>query len=155
MTFTSRDAPLFLRLRTRQLMLLAELGTERNLGRAAAAMNITQPAATKLLLQIEEALGVQLFTRRPRGMEPTTSGEVLVRYARQVRNDFGLAREELQALASGLQGTLRVGSVPGAVPQLLAPALAAYQQRHPRVALSVVVDTSDVCWRSSRAARST
>lgn len=144
MTFTSRDAPLFLRLRTRQLMLLAELGTERNLGRAAAAMNITQPAATKLLLQTEEALGVKLFTRRPRGMDPTAHGEVLIRYARQVRNDFGLAREEMQALAGGLQGTLRVGSVPGAVPQLLAPALAAYQQRHPRVALSVVVETSDV-----------
>lgn len=144
MTFTSRDAPLFLRLRTRQLMLLAELGTERNLGRAAAAMNITQPAATKLLLQTEEALGVKLFTRRPRGMDPTTYGEVLIRYARQVRNDFGLAREEMQALAGGLQGTLRVGSVPGAVPQLLAPALAAYQQRQPRVALSVLVETSDV-----------
>jgi DNA-binding transcriptional LysR family regulator len=144
MTFSSRDAPLFLRLRMRQLMLLAELGAERNLGRAAAAMNITQPAATKLLLQAEQALGVKLFTRRPRGMEPTAHGEVLIRYARQVRNDFGRAREEMQAVAGGLQGTLRVGSVPGAVPQLLAPALAAYQQRHPRVALSVVVETSDV-----------
>ncbi|WP_325499866.1 LysR family transcriptional regulator [Ramlibacter sp.] len=144
MSFTARDAPLFLRLRTRQLMLLAELGAEPSLGRAAAAMNISQPAATKLLLQAEDALGVRLFTRRPRGMEPTAHGEVLIRYARQMRNDFGLARQELQALATGLHGTLRVGSVPGAVPELVAPALAAYQRRHPRVAVSVVVDTSDV-----------
>jgi DNA-binding transcriptional LysR family regulator len=144
MTFTARDAPLFLRLRTRQLMLIAELGAERNLGRAATAMNITQPAATKLLLQAEDALGIKLFTRRPRGMEPTAYGEVLIRYARQMRNDFGLAREEMLALATGLHGTLRVGSVPGAVPELVAPALAAYQRRHPRVALSVVVETSDV-----------
>jgi len=138
------DSNVFLRLRTRQLVLLAELGSQRHLGRAAAAMNITQPAATKLLQQAEEALGTQLFIRRARGMEPTADGEVVVRYARQVRSDFGRVRQEMLALGAGLRGTLRLGSVPGAVPELLAPALVAYQQRHPLVAVSVVVDTSDV-----------
>jgi DNA-binding transcriptional LysR family regulator len=133
-----------MRLRTRQLVLLAELGTHRNLGRAAAAMNVTQPAATKLLQQVEEAVDAPLFIRRARGMEPTPYGEVLIRYARQARSDFGLVREEMAALAAGLRGTLRLGSVPGAIPELLAPALVAYQQRHPKVAVSVLVDTSDV-----------
>jgi DNA-binding transcriptional LysR family regulator len=107
-------------------------------------MNISQPAATKLLQQVEDAVGVPLFARRARGMEPTAYGEVLIRYAKQMRNDFGLARKEMIALGAGLSGTLRLGSVPGAVPELLAPALLAYQQRHPRVAVSVLVDTSDV-----------
>jgi DNA-binding transcriptional LysR family regulator len=138
------DSSLLLRVRTRQLMLLAELGAERNLGRAAAAMNISQPAATKLLQQVEDTLGVALFARKARGMEPTAYGEVLIRYAKQMRNDFSLVREEMAALRAGLHGTLRVGSVAGAIPQLLAPALVAYQRRHPRVAVSVVVDTSDV-----------
>ena len=138
------ESSLLLRVRTRQLMLLAELGAERNLGRAAAAMNISQPAATKLLQQVEDALGVALFTRKARGMEPTAYGEVLIRYARQMRNDFALVHEEMAALRAGLHGTLRVGSVAGAIPQLLAPALVAYQHRHPRVAVAVVVDTSDV-----------
>lgn len=144
MSFTSLDAPLFLRLRTRQLMLLAELGAEGNLGRAASAMNISQPAASKLLQQAEEALGVPLFIRHARGMEPTAHGEVLIRYARQMRSDFSLARREVQALASGLSGILRLGSVPGAVPELVAPALAEFRRRHSRVAVSVVVETSDV-----------
>ena len=138
------DARLLLRVRTRQLVLLAELGTERNLGRAAAAMAISQPAATKLLQQMEDTLGVPLFIRLARGMEPTPYGEVLIRYARQVRNDFAMVREEMAALRAGLHGTLRVGSVAGAIPQLLAPAMVAYQRRHPKVAVSVVVDTSDV-----------
>ena len=138
------DPALLMRLKTRQLVLLAQLGAERNLGRAAAAMAISQPAATKLLQQLEEALGVVLFKRLARGMEPTAAGEVLVRYAGQLLSDFGFVRDEMRALRSGLRGTLRVGSVPGAVPGLLAPALVRYKQRHPRVAISVVVDTSDV-----------
>ena len=138
------DPALLMRLKTRQLVLLAQLGTERNLGRAAAAMSISQPAATKLLQQLEEVLGVDLFKRLARGMEPTAAGEVLIRYARQMLSDFGFVRDEIRALRSGLRGTLRVGSVPGAVPGLLAPALVHYKQLHPRVAVSVVVDTSDV-----------
>lgn len=138
------DAALLMRLRTRQLLLLEALGRELNLGRAAAALGVSQPAATKLLQQAEEALGVRLFTRQARGMEPTSTGEVLIRYARQSLVDFGFAREQMAALRSGLRGRLRVGTVPGALPQLLAPALADYKRKHPRVAVSVLVETSDV-----------
>ena len=135
---------MLLRVRPRQLLLLAALDAQRNLGRAAQAMHIGQPAATKLLLQLEDALGERLFERQARGMQPTASGEVLIRYARRVLTDFGAVREEMGALRSGLSGALRLGSVPGAVPQLLAPALLDYRRRHPQVALSVVEGTSDV-----------
>jgi DNA-binding transcriptional LysR family regulator len=138
------DAALLLRVRPRQLLLLATLDTQRHLGRAAQAMNISQPAATKLLLQLEDALGERLFERSPRGMSPTPNGELLVRYARRVLADFSAVREEMGALRSGLSGALRLGAVPGAVPQLLAPALLDYRSRHPQVALSVAVGTSDV-----------
>jgi len=138
------DAALLLRLRTRQLLLLEALGREHNLGRAAAALGMSQPAATKLLQQAEEALGVALFTRHARGMEPTATGEVMLRYARQALVDFGFARAQMAALRSGLHGRLRLGSAPGALPEVLAPALAAYRQQHPRVAVSVLVETSDV-----------
>ena len=138
------DAALLMRLRTRQLLLLEALGREHNLGRAASALGMSQPAATKLLQQAEEATGVPLFTRLARGMEPTPSGEVLIRYARQALVDFGFAREQMAALRSGLRGRLRLGSVPGALPELLAPALGAYKKRHPKVAVSVLVETSDV-----------
>ena len=144
MAKTLSDAAVLMRLRTRQLLLLEALGRERNLGRAAAGLGMSQPAATRLLQQAEEAVGVPLFTRLARGMEPTASGEILVRFARQALVDFGFAREEMTALHSGLRGRLRLGSVPGALPQLLGPALADYKQRHPRVAVSVLVQTSDV-----------
>jgi DNA-binding transcriptional LysR family regulator len=138
------DSAALLRLRTRQLLLVARLGQERHLGRAAAALGVSQPAATKLLQQMEAALDTRLFERHARGMQPTASGEVLIRYAQQMLADFGAAREEMGALDAGLRGSLRLGSVPGALPELVAPALAAYQRSHPRVAVSLVVATSDV-----------
>ena len=92
------DEALLLRLRTRQLLLVALVGRERNLGRAAQAMAMSQPAATKLLQQVEDVLGAQLFARQARGMEATPAGEVVIRYARQVLVDFGHARQELASL---------------------------------------------------------
>lgn len=138
------DAALLMRLRTRQLLLIDALGRERNLGRAAASLDMTQPAATKQLKQAEEALGVALFARRARGMEPTPAGEVVIRFAQQALVDFGFAREQLAALRSGLHGTVRIGTVPGGLPELVAPALVEFKRRHPRVAASVTVETSDV-----------
>lgn len=137
------DPAVLLRLRTRQLLLVAQLGQAAHLGRAAAALGISQPAATKLLQQAEDTLGQPLFTRLARGMQPTPAGEVLIRFAQQLLTDFGAARAEMQALTRGLRGVLRVGSVPGAMPGLLAPVLVAWQRDHPRVAVHVTVDTSD------------
>ena len=144
MTQDLPDHTLLLRLKTRQLLLLAALDTHRNLGRAATAMHMSQPAATKLLQQVEDSMGVPLFIRQARGMAPTAAGEVLVRYAKQVLTDFGTARHEMAALQAGLSGVLRIGSVPGAVPELVAPSLIEYKRRHPKVAVSVMVETSNV-----------
>lgn len=141
------DGPLFMRLRTRQLLLAAALGREGHLGRAAAELGISQPAATRLVHELEEALGAVLFERHARGMAPTAAGEVLVRHARQVLTDFSATRRNMAALAAGLHGSLRVGSVPSALPTLLAPALASFKAQHSRVAVSIEVATSDVMLR--------
>jgi DNA-binding transcriptional LysR family regulator len=77
-------------------------------------------------------------------MTPTAEGELMVRYARQLLNDFGALRRDLAALGAGLHGTLRVGSVPSALPPLLAPALVRFKARHARVAVGIEVATSDV-----------
>ena len=135
--------PLLLRLRTRQLALLGVLDSQRHLGRAAAQLAISQPAASKLLAQMEAAFGTALFERHARGMHPTAEGEVLIRYARRMLADFAAVRDELTALQVGLRGALRIGSVAGAVPGLLAPLLCDYRRQHPLVAVSVVVGTSD------------
>ena len=57
--------PWFLRarLKTRQLMLLIAIGDEGNIHRAAEILNMSQPAASKLLKDLEDVLGIPLFER--------------------------------------------------------------------------------------------
>ena len=70
------------RLKTRQLLLLVALAEEGNIHRAAQVLNMTQPAASKLLKDLEDALEVSLFDRLPRGMRPTWYGETMIRHTR-------------------------------------------------------------------------
>ncbi|MDF2462349.1 MAG: transcriptional regulator, LysR family [Ramlibacter sp.] len=132
-----------LRIKSQQIMLLNALDEHRNLRRAAAAIHTTQPAATALLQQLEEGLGVTLFERHPRGMEPTVYGDVMIRYARGVLHDFEYAGEEMAALASGAAGLVRIGSVMGATPVMLTNGLARFKTGNPRVRITLQVDTSD------------
>jgi DNA-binding transcriptional LysR family regulator len=133
-----------LRIKSRQVMLLDALAEHRNLRRAAAAIHTTQPAATALLQQLEEGLGVALFERHARGMEPTIYGEVMIRYARGVLHDFAYAGDEMAALAAGASGLVRIGSVAGTTPGLLTQGLVRFKAANPRVRISLQVDTSDL-----------
>lgn len=129
-------------LKTHQLAFLVHLDEERRLARAAAAAGLTQPAASKLLRQIEETLDVQLFERHARGVAPTRYGEILVRHARSALSEIGLAREELAALKAGRTGKAAVGTIvePGA--NLVPAAIATLKERYPGTLVRVEIDPS-------------
>jgi DNA-binding transcriptional LysR family regulator len=130
------------RLKTRQLTLLVRLDEERNLARAAAAAGLTQPAASKLLRQIESDFDVRLFDRHARGMVPTCYGEILVRHARLALSEFGLARDEIVALKSGLSGKAAIGTVLSPGTNLVPMAVVRMKQRYPGVLTCVEIGPS-------------
>lgn len=127
-------------LKTRQLAFLVHLDEERCLARAADASGLTQPAASKLLRQVEITLGVQLFERQPRGMAPTGYGDILVRHARAALSELGLARKEIAALRSGLSGKTAIGMVLDSNSNRVTQAVAQLKQRHPGVVVSIEID---------------
>lgn len=145
--------PLLARLKWRQLALAVALDERRSLRQAAADLAMTQPAATKLLRDLEDAVGHPLFARHPWGMSPTPYGTTLVRYARGLTAELDEARRELAALAAGTEGTLRVGGVTGAMPGLLAPAIRLMQGQRPQVAIHVLVNTTEVLMEALRQGR--
>lgn len=132
-----------LKISSRQIALLNALGELGNLRKAAAAIHTTQPAASLLLQQLEERLGVQLFERLPRGMQPTLFGEVMIRYAQGALHEFEYAEAQLAELARGATGMVRIGTVMGPVPTLLTRGVLAFKTAHPKVRIALEVGTSD------------
>lgn len=125
------------RLKFRQLVLLDALGDSLSLRKAAALANLTQPAATRAMADLESAFGVQLFERSHRGMAPTVYGEALVRHARQVLFDVQRAHNEIQALRSGSHGFVRVGALLSSAVRMLPMAIGEVKRQFPRMRISV------------------
>lgn len=125
------------RLRMQQLLLMRALDEHGSVLRAAQALNITQPAASKLLHQLETTAGVALFSRHARGVVATPYGEILVRHARIVLAELRQAGEELDALRTGLAGHVAIGTEATAATTLVPRAVAWLKQRFPRVTVSI------------------
>ena len=125
------------RLRLRQLLLLQMLGEERNLRRAAARIGLAQPAATRLVRELEELLGVPLFERSMKGMTPTLYGEAMIRRASVVLADLDAARSEVDVLAAGSTGRVRVGMLNSIAPLLLPRAIARVKAERPELDITV------------------
>lgn len=125
-------------------MLLVELGRHGSILRAAEAANLTQPAASKLLAELEHALGVQLFERLPRGVEPTWYGEVLIRRAGAALSEMDAAHQEVMELLSGLSGRVALGTVMTPSTGMVPEAVKLLKTRHARVHVAISVDTSKV-----------
>ncbi|PWF41434.1 LysR substrate-binding domain-containing protein [Massilia glaciei] len=129
-------------LKTRHLVLLVELGRHGSIMHAAEAANLTQPAASKLLGELEHALGVQLFERLPRGVTPTWFGQVMIRRAGAALAEMDAAHQEVMELLSGLRGRVDVGAVLTPAASLIPEAVNLLKARQPRVLVSISVDTS-------------
>jgi DNA-binding transcriptional LysR family regulator len=131
------------RLKSRQILLLLALHEVRSLRKAAASLNMTQPTATKLLQDLERIVGLPLFDRGRRGIQPTNYGEVMIRHARLVLADLDRTRLELEALSTGATGRVKIGAVISAIPFLLAKAVTKLKRQHPGLFVSIDVGTSD------------
>ena len=129
----STDQFISSRFKTRQLQLLVHLDEHRSLLHAAYASHITQPAASKLLRELEETLGVELFVRHTRGVKPTWYGEILVRHARSALEELKHAFDEVSAMKSGLSGQAAIGTVITSATDLVPRAVATLKQRFPQV----------------------
>jgi DNA-binding transcriptional LysR family regulator len=143
MTLPAMDLAERLRqLKPMQLRLMAELSETGALGRAAERLGIAQPAASRLLAEIEDLLGHRLRERQGRGLRLTPAGTALARRAARVQIELADAAREVTEAATGQSGVVRVGSVTGPALRLVLPAIADVQRACPGVLAEVTVATS-------------
>lgn len=131
------------RLRYKHLLLVATLGRLRNLHQTSAAMHMSQPAATRMLSEIEKVFGSRLFERAARGMTPTAVGEMLIEFADNALTRLDRCAEEIQRYQLGGRGQLTVGTIMGAAPDLVAQAVIQMKRERPMLQIRLMGETSD------------
>ncbi len=130
-------------LRFKHLTLLTTLAESRNMHAAARAMHLSQPAASKMLRDLEAYFGFALFERLPRAMQPTELGEQVIRYAWILLNDMERLVDDINDLREGGYGQLLIGAIAAAAPEILPAAIARLKQDRPRLSVSLQEQTSD------------
>lgn len=109
-----------------------------SIGMAADAINITQPALSRIIRNLELRHGVQLFERTSTGAVLTQAGEALVPRARMLLFELEGAADELRAFRGLNKGSVRVGAVSAVVRTILAPAVARLFESAPHLQVKVI-----------------
>ena len=130
-------------LKFKHLVLIDTLARTRNMHAAALHMNLSQPAVSKMLREIERLLGFDLFERLPRNMPPTALGEHVVRYAQIALNDANKFVDQISSLREGGHGFLKVGAIFAATAVVLPDAIVQLKKRWPLLSIEIVEQTSD------------
>jgi DNA-binding transcriptional LysR family regulator len=121
----------------RKYKYLLALAKERHFGRAARACNISQPTLSNAVRQLEREYGVLIVERGQRFQGFTEQGLRVIAHARRIVADEDALLQELHAPAADLEGRLRLGAIPTALP-VIAQLVGPFEERYPKVQVSVL-----------------
>ncbi|MCI5078366.1 LysR family transcriptional regulator [Oricola sp.] len=132
------------RLQLKDFRLIQAIAETGQLALAAERMSMTQPAASRILSNVEREIGVPLFARHPKGMTPTPIGETLARNANSLLRCLEQTVQETESAISGRAGSVRVGSVTGGAVGFVVPAVRKLKETAVGADIHVDVAPSDV-----------
>ena len=124
-------------LKKRQADLLVALAETQNLHKASLQLHMTQPAASKVLSQLEQEIGYPLFERSAQGTAPTAYGSAMIEYARQVLHSTTRIQSQLRQFECGQRCSLAIGSLPSATLSVVPDLLSALIAQVPGVQVSI------------------
>ncbi len=127
------------------LAIFHAVATCNSVSAGAQRLHISQSAVSKQLIEFEQALGLRLFDRLPRGMRLTETGQLLLGHANRLFAIEAEAEHALSDLRHHVRGQLRIGASRTTGSYLLPEHLASFHRRHPGVeVLLQVANTRDV-----------
>ncbi|SFU19560.1 LysR substrate-binding domain-containing protein [Mesorhizobium sp. YR577] len=121
----------------RQLRYFVAIVEQGSFSKAAATLNVAQPALSLHVRNMEADLETALLFRSPQGVMATEAGEILLRNARIIIDQFSIAQEEIKGHEAEPAGEVRLG-LPGTISQILSvPLIIAARQRYPKIKLRI------------------
>jgi len=121
----------------RQLRYFLAVVEAGSLSRAAAMLNLSEPALSKSIRLLEQSLHVQLLERHARGISPTVFGRALAERARAIRSELRNAYDEINTLRGAERGHVTVGALPLFAADILPRAVAGLLSVQPGVRVTV------------------
>ncbi|RYG56216.1 LysR family transcriptional regulator, partial [bacterium] len=119
------------RIRISQIRMLVAIDDLKQLKKVAQLMNVTPPAISKQLAEIEDALGQKVLQRVGSRLEFTEVGAVLARHARTIIEQLARTRMEVDQLCAGVASKVGLGAVPTVAPFFLPALVNELKQRSP------------------------
>ena len=111
---------------------------EGHITRAAERLDTQQPPLSLRMRALEKRLDVQLLRRKPRGVELTAAGEVLLAHARTLLEQHARALDAVQRAGRGELGRLCVGTIPtGPIHPLMPASVRRFREIYPDAAVSL------------------
>src|SRR3954469_17676714 len=127
----------------RDIEYFAVIAQHGHLGRAAEALGLSQPALSKSLRRLEDALEAKLVKRTPKGVETTPEGSALLQRVRGLRLSLQDVAREVKDVSAGRVGHLRVGIGESIAEYLLPAAFEELLRDSPKVSLRLEVSDND------------
>ncbi|MEN9580721.1 MAG: hypothetical protein RJA70_3730, partial [Pseudomonadota bacterium] len=124
---------------------------ELNITAAARLLRISQPAVSKQLAELEQALGTPLVDRLPRGVRLTSAGELLESHARRIFQAEADAEASLHSHLGLQRGRLSVGASTTVGSYLVPGVFGDFHKQHPEVALELEIDNTQTIQEALRA----
>ena len=131
------EAQIGRRLRLRDLHAFFTVVHCGSMAKAAVQLGVSQPAVSKVVADLEHALGVRLLDRNRRGVEPTIYGQALLKRGLVAFDELKQSVRDIEFLADSTQGDVRI-ECPEPVGSTILPQLVErFSEKYPRVALHV------------------
>ena len=121
----------------RQLEYFTAIVREGSLTEAAKRCRVAQPSLSQQLKALEDELGETLVHRKPRGVEPTAAGRILLDHADRVLGEARSLRERFERRRETQEGSVIFGMIPTIAPYLLPRVLGPFREGFPKIDVQV------------------
>ena len=121
-----------------QIRAFVAVAKQGSIRAASRVLQLSQPALTKSIKELEEGMAVQLFVRRSKGVMLTESGESFFQHASLVLEELQTAQEEILQRQGMQTGQISIGMGASVANSLMPPVLTRFRQKHPQVKIRIM-----------------
>lgn len=126
------------RLKLRHMEILLAVVETGSMAKAGTRLSISQPAISRAIAEMEHTLGVPIFDRGPKGVEPTQYGRALLKRGIAAFDEIAQAVKDIDFLADPSAGELWIGTSPGLAEGMVLAVIDRLLRQYPRVVVHIV-----------------